>query len=117
MSYSKKTIQLLSKAIDGDTTARKQLVEINQELAAFTDAVHGNKQAHHWLYDKGYYELSALLQTFNKDTEALQWLMKNKKEFAAIAGAIHNHKDSYLWLTNNGYYEYAELSDTIKSVL
>ena len=63
MSYSKKTIQLLSKAIDGDTTARKQLVEINQELAAFTDAVHGNKQAHHWLYDKGYYELSALLQT------------------------------------------------------
>ena len=117
MDYNRKTIELLSASIYGDTNARSKLVEIHKELVAFSDALTGNKQAHHWLYDQGYHALSALLQAFNKNVEALKWLMENKKEFAALAGAVTGDKDSYLWLMNQGYYQYADLSDTIKNML
>lgn len=101
-----------------NTPAFNWLIEHNcRELIEAAEFIKTGKEvAFKWLVDNKHYEMAAFANAVRGDKEAFKWLMQNKSIFwAATANAVNKDKEALAWLKRNNIIVYAELAEAIIS--
>ncbi len=110
MVYSLKKIQLLTKALKGDTKIFSQLMKESPEYAALGSALVGNAAAMNWLllHDK---TLAVFVDSVHDNKSAMQILLKERQyELAAVSNMLNEDEEAELWLEKHnlkGYIDFA----------
>ncbi|HLG02437.1 MAG TPA: hypothetical protein VI731_02510 [Bacteroidia bacterium] len=74
----------------------------------------GRDQSFRWLVDHKHFEMAAFINAVKGDKKAFQWLMQNKSLFwAATANAINKDKQAMAWLKQNKFDVYVQLAQAI----
>jgi hypothetical protein len=99
-----------------NTSAYNWLIERNHrelvEAAEFLKS--GKEPSFRWLVDNKHFEIAAFINAVKGDKKAFQWLMQNKSLFwAATANAINKDREAMSWLRQHNFIVYAELAEAI----
>ncbi|MCA6362020.1 MAG: hypothetical protein IM638_03220 [Bacteroidetes bacterium] len=74
----------------------------------------GRDASFKWLVDNKFYELAAFANAVMGDKDAFRWLMQNKCVFwAATANAANKDKKAGMWLKQHQFTVYHDLAETI----
>lgn len=74
----------------------------------------GRDQSFKWLVDNHFYELAAFANAVMGDKDAFRWLMQNKSVFwAATANAANKDTKATEWLRQHNFIVYADLAIAI----
>lgn len=114
MVYSLKKIQLLTKALKGDTKIFKQLMKDSPEYAALGSALVGNAAAMNWLllHDK---TLAVFVDSVHDNKSATQILLKEKQfELAAVSNMLNEDEEAELWLEKHNLKPYIDFAVSIQ---
>lgn len=98
------------------TTAYNWLMERdNRELVETVACIKAGRDASFkWLVDNQFFELAAFANAVMGDKDAFRWLMQHKSIFwAATANAANKDKQAIAWLRQHQFIVYAELAETI----
>jgi hypothetical protein len=98
------------------TAAYNWLIERNyRELVESAEFLKtGKESAFRWLVENKFYVMAAFVNAVRGDKKAFQWLMQNKNMFwAATANAANKDKDAMAWLKQHKLVVYAELAEAI----
>jgi len=86
----------------------RELVEVVEFIRS------GKEMSFKWLIDNQFFEIAAFGNAVRGDKNAFRWLMQNKSPFwAATANAANKDKDAMAWLRAHNFIVYAELAATI----
>lgn len=67
-----------------------------------------------WLIDNKHFEIAAFANAVNGDKNAFRWLMQHKSVFwAATANAANKDKQAMEWLKSKGFTAYSDLAEAI----
>lgn len=82
------------------------------EVVAFIKT--GKEISFKWLLDNQFFEVAAFGNAVRGDKNAFRWLMQNKSLFwASTANAINKDKQAMAWLIAHNFVVYAELAAAI----
>ena len=86
-----------------------------RELIEGVEFIRSGKEASFkWLMDNHYLAIAAFANAVRGDKTAFRWLMKNKEVFwAATANAVNKDMKALAWLQQNKFIVYAELAEAI----
>lgn len=74
----------------------------------------GKQESFKWLIDNKHFEVAAFANAVRGDKNAFRWLMNNKSVFwAATANAVNKDKQAMAWLRHNNFIVYADLAQAI----
>jgi hypothetical protein len=99
-----------------NTSAYNWLIEKNyRELAEAAEFLMSGKEASFkWLVDNKFYDIAAFINAVKGDKKAFQWLMQNNIIFwAATANAVNKDKKAMAWLEQHNFIVYKELAEAI----
>jgi hypothetical protein len=87
----------------------------NRELIETVACIKAGRDASFkWLVDNQFFELAAFANAVMGDKDAFRWLMQHKSIFwAATANAANKDKQAIAWLRQHQFIVYAELAETI----
>ncbi|MCL2414393.1 MAG: hypothetical protein FWC94_03980 [Bacteroidales bacterium] len=106
MTYSQEILDLLLKAIKGDKDAFDRLINTEKcpELAAFCNAVKGDKNAEMWLKARVGRDWWLLVNAIDDDESALKELQHRENKFeVSFVLACQGRNEGKYWLEKNGY--------------
>jgi hypothetical protein len=117
MIYTKNQIDLLSKALLGDKTAHKRLETENYNLFRLHGALRGSSQDIEWLL-KNDKMLAAFDDAVGGNRTAVRALIKLKEPaWAAMANYVHGDDIALQWLKKHGMEHYYKLAKCILKML
>lgn len=115
MVHSLKKIQVLTKALKGDTKIYKQLMKEAPEYAALGSALVGNAEAMHWLLKQDDRTLAIFADAVDGNKTALQLLMKEKQyELAAVSNMLNEDEEAKMWLQKHHLQDYIDFAEAIQ---
>ncbi len=99
-----------------NTAAYNWLIEKNLrelvEAAEFLKS--GSDKSMKWLIENKHYSIAAFANAVKGDKNAFKWLMQNNEIFwAATANAVNKDKEAMAWLKQHNIIVYAELAQAI----
>ncbi|MCE2771943.1 MAG: hypothetical protein LW750_00635 [Bacteroidetes bacterium] len=115
--YHGDSIRLFAQLFQArNAAAYNRLIERNERelIEAFEFIKSGRDESFNWLLDRKHFEVAAFANAVRGDKKAFVWLMQNKSIFwAATANAVNKDKDAMLWLKRNNFLVYAALAEAI----
>ncbi len=116
-AYNGETIQRMTMLFQPHATAHYNwLIEKgHRELIETVELIKSGKEmAFKWLIANQYFEVAAFANAVRGDKNAFRWLMQNKSLFwAATANAANKDKEAMAWLRAHNFIVYAELAMAI----
>jgi hypothetical protein len=92
--------------------------EKHPELAAFSNALKGDKEAEVWLTARGGAELACICKALNNDNLAFQELQRKGDKFdISFVLACQNRIEGKYWLSQNNYRHFFPICETIAEAL
>lgn len=87
----------------------------HRELVEAAEFIKSGKEiSFKWLIDNQFFEVAAFANAVRGDKNAFRWLMQNKSVFwAATANAANKDKEAMAWLKAHNFMVYAELAAAI----
>jgi len=87
----------------------------HRELVVAVEFIKSGKEiSFKWMIDNQFFEVAAFANAVRGDKNAFRWLMQNKSVFwAATANAANKDKDAMAWLRGHQLIVYAELAMAI----
>lgn len=87
----------------------------HRELVEAVELIKNGKEiSFKWLVDNQFFEVAAFANAIRGDKNAFRWLMQNKSLFwAATANAVNKDKEALAWLTAHNFTVYADLAKAI----
>ena len=88
------------------------------ELAAWSNAVLGDEDALHWLFDNGYGELGVLSNAIDGEKKAVQWVLLSKDDFMInFSAACRKEVDGMKWLEERDLEIFIRMVYRIRTIL
>ncbi len=115
-TYSQTILDTFKSAIKGNRKAFQSLLttEKRPELAAFSNAIKGDKQAEVWLKARGSAELGLICRALDYDDSAMAQLKYSDDKFdISFVLACQNRIEGKYWLTQNGYSHFFPICEAI----
>ena len=119
MTYSQETLDFLLKAIKGNKDAFDRLINIEKrpELAAFCNAIRGDKSAAIWLKARVGIDWWLLVNAVNGNDSALEALRQKENKFEiSFVLACQDRNEGKYWLEKNGYANFLPICEAIKKL-
>lgn len=115
--YHGDSIRLMTDLVlTNSTRTFNRMMEKNlrELIEAVTYMKTGRADSFRWLLDNKYAELAAFVNAVRGDKSAFRWLIQHKSVFwAATANAVNQDKQAMAWLRQNNFIVYAELAEAL----
>lgn len=115
--YNGETIRRMTALFQPQATSHfNWLIEKgHRELVEAAELIKSGKEmSFKWLVDNQFFEVAAFANAIRGDKNAFRWLMQNKSLFwAATANAVNKDKDAMAWLIAHNFTVYADLAKAI----
>jgi len=115
--YNGEAIRLMTEMVlTNNSRVYNRMVE--RKLRELVEAVHyirtGKEASFKWLVDNKFLAVAAFANAVRGDKTAFRWLMQNRSVFwAATANAVNGDAKAMLWLRQNHFIVYAELAEAL----
>lgn len=119
--YNGEAIRLMTELVLTNST-RVFNIMVEKDLRELIEGVEyirsGKEASFRWLIDNKHLAIAAFANAVRGDKTAFRWLMKNKEVFwAATANAVNKDLNAMAWLHQNKFIVYAELAEAIMKYL
>jgi hypothetical protein len=118
-NYSQETLDLFASAVKGNRKAFQALMttEKRPELAAFSNAIRGDKNAVMWLRARAT-ELWVIYEALDSNQLAIKKLQQKDDKFdISFVLACRNRMEGKYWLSENNYRHFLPVCEAIAATL